>query len=65
MRFMSVVSLLIAGFIALYALCKGVNLNDTTPLVSVFVGAAFGSKVWQKAYELKITGKSRRNRKFK
>lgn len=53
MRLMSVVSLLIAGFIAIYEVITYGDISGVTPLVSVFVGAGFGAKIWQKAYERK------------
>lgn len=52
MRFMAFISLTVGSILALYSLYRGCDLNSTTPLVSVFVGAAFGGKVLQKHTEL-------------
>jgi hypothetical protein len=53
MRVMSVSSLAIGGLIALVAVCMNKDLAGASPLVGVFVGAAFGGKVAQKFAEIK------------
>lgn len=51
MRLMSLLSLLVGAALALYCLHKGTDIAGATPVISVFVGAAFGGKVWQKYAE--------------
>ena len=52
-RVMSMISLLIGGYIAIQGLHSDKPLNDVAILCGVFVGAAFTGKVMQKAVELK------------
>lgn len=51
MRVLSVISLLAAVGIAYISLYKGCTLDNATGTLTIFVGAAFGGKIWQKAYE--------------
>lgn len=53
MRAMSLLSLLLAGAIAVIGLIKNVDLSALSLLVGVFVAAAFGGKVGQKFAEVK------------
>lgn len=53
LRFMSLVSLFIAGSITYIAIFMNKDLRDISTLVAIFVGAAFGGKVWQKYAENK------------
>ena len=53
MRLMSLFSLLIGAGIAVYCVHAARNLSEATPLVSVFVGSAFGGKTVQKFMETK------------
>lgn len=47
LRWMSVLSLAVGVFIAVYGLLKGKDLSSLAVLVSVFVVSAFGGKVAQ------------------
>lgn len=51
MRFMSLFSLFAGSLISIIAVFQRVDLGSATPLVGVFVGAAFGGKVSQKYFE--------------
>lgn len=53
MRLMSLISLFIGGSIAYVSLFENRDLSEASPTIGVFVGAAFGGKVWQKYAERK------------
>lgn len=53
MRVMSMLSLLVGSAVAFYSQYKNCDLGAATPVISIFVGAAFGGKVWQKYAENK------------
>ena len=64
MRVMSLLSLCVGAFIAIYAEIAEINqLNSALPVVSVFVGAAFGGKAWQKYSEVSNKKVNRKNDK--
>ena len=48
---MSLFSLLTGAVLAFLTLYKGENLNNSATVIGIFVGAAFGGKVWQKYAE--------------
>lgn len=52
-RFLSLVSVFTACIIGILAVRKGLELNSAATLCGVFLGAGFGAKVAQKAYEVK------------
>jgi hypothetical protein len=52
MRIMSVLSLLSGIGLAFYGIYKGVDAQKLSYLCFVFIGSAFGGKVWQKKYEV-------------
>jgi hypothetical protein len=52
MRVMSLLSLTTGAIIALIAVYRNCDLNGSVPMVTIFVGAAFGGKVWQKYAEV-------------
>lgn len=59
-RIMAFLSLMIGGYLAIHGLDMRVDLMSLAALVGVFVGGAFGGKVWQKSIEQKAdaqTGK--------
>lgn len=56
MRLMSILALLLAGYIAVRGLETRSDLSGLSMLCGVFLGAAFGGKVIQKHVE--VTGKS-------
>lgn len=58
MRLMSLISLIIAGYIAIYGISTKADLNGVAMLCGVFLTAAFGGKVAQKMSEVKVTGNS-------
>lgn len=45
------ISLFVGASIAYLSIFKGCALDSATPAIGVFVGAAFGGKVWQKYAE--------------
>jgi hypothetical protein len=51
MRAMSLISLFLGSLIALIAVYRNCDLNGSVPMVSIFIGSAFGGKVWQKYAE--------------
>jgi len=51
-RIMAFLSLLSGIGLAFYGLYKGVDAQKLSYLCFVFVGSAFGGKVWQKKYEV-------------
>lgn len=57
MRIMAMISLLIAGGLAVAGMYKGVSATELSILCGVFVGAAFGGKVGQKFAENKAEEK--------
>lgn len=52
-RLMSIIALIISGYIAVVGLQKGTDLSGLAMLCGTFLGAAFGGKVWQKSIEVK------------
>ena len=52
MRLMSLISLTVGSLLAFGTLIKGDNLNNSASVIGIFVGAAFGGKVWQKYAEV-------------
>lgn len=54
MRLMSLLSLLFGAVIAFISLGKGRDLGADSTAIGIFVGAAFGGKVWQKSIESKV-----------
>lgn len=52
MRFMSILALIIAGYLAIYGIQNKSDLSTLSILCSVFVGAAFTGKVMQKKVEV-------------
>ena len=52
-RVMSFISLVIGAYLAIHGLDMRVDLMSLAALVGVFVGGAFGGKVWQKSIETK------------
>jgi hypothetical protein len=57
MRAMSFISLFCGIGLAFYGLYTNKDLTGLTMLVSVFVGSAFGGKIWQKSIEAKSEAK--------
>jgi uncharacterized membrane protein YfcA len=57
-RVMSMVSLLIAGYIGVYGLTTKADLDGLAMLCGVFLTAAFGGKVGQKFVETKTPPKT-------
>jgi Na+(H+)/acetate symporter ActP len=57
-RVMSFISLLIGGYLAIHGLDVKSDLVGLATLVGVFVGAAFGGKVWQKKIEVEAAQKA-------
>jgi hypothetical protein len=53
MRLMAIISLFVGSSIAYIALYKNCDLTSSAPTISIFVGAAFGGKIWQKYAEVK------------
>lgn len=52
MRIMSLISLFVSAVLAFYTIFKGgSDIASSTPIISVFVGAAFGGKLAQKHFE--------------
>lgn len=51
MRIMSIISLVTGAVIAMVGLLRGESLSGLALLTGVFVGAAFGGKAAQKAFE--------------
>ncbi len=54
-RVMSFISLFVGAYLAIHGLNTTSDLMGLSALCAVFVGAAFGGKVWQKSMELKST----------
>lgn len=52
-RIMSFISLLIGGYLAIHGLDIHADLMGLAALCGIFVGSAFGGKVWQKSIEVK------------
>lgn len=52
MRLMSLLSLSIAGVISFIEVYRDCTLQDSMGTIGIFVGAAFGGKVWQKYAEV-------------
>jgi len=53
MRLMAIISLIVGAGIAIYCVLAYKDLPQVTPLVSIFVGAAFSGKTIQKFMETK------------
>lgn len=53
MRLMSILSLLIGAILTFYIVRINYNLSEATPVIGIFVGSAFGGKIWQKTIENK------------
>lgn len=53
MRVMSMMSLIIGGYIAIHGLDTKADLVGLAALAAVFVSAAFGGKVMQKSIEMR------------
>lgn len=58
MRMLSLISLLLAGWIAVRGLETHADLSGLSMLCGVFVGAAMGGKVMQKSFEVKAQNNS-------
>jgi len=56
MRLMALLSLVIGGAIAFIGLYRGTDITGLSLLCGVFVGSAFGGKVWQKSVEARGAG---------
>lgn len=54
MRVMAFISLLSGIGLAFYGIYKGVDAEKLSYLCFVFIGSAFGGKVWQKKYEVAV-----------
>jgi hypothetical protein len=55
MRVMSMISLLISGYVAIYGLTTHADMGGLAVLCGVFLSAAFGGKTAQKMIETKRT----------
>jgi hypothetical protein len=55
MRFLSLISLLVGGGIAIYGVYVGRDLLGLSALCGVFVSASFGGKISQKLIESKTS----------
>lgn len=53
LRFMSITSLFVGSSIAYITLFLGKDLANASPVIGIFIGAAFGGKVWHKYAEKK------------
>lgn len=62
MRVMSFLSLLAGVGIAFYSFTSGCKVTEATTMVAIFVGAAFGGKVWQKYAEIPLTIKNKKRK---
>jgi hypothetical protein len=58
MRIMSMMSLVLAGWIAVRGLETHADLSGLTMLCGAFLSAAFGGKVFQKSIEIKAQNNS-------